>query len=95
MCMQILWLNAGGGVDFSTEAMEVTFPADEGEDGVLVLGLTVTVDTINDDIDEADIEYFILYLSPKEDPLPGLTFSPSLSVGGISDDDCRFYKYAM
>ena len=83
-CLFIL-LSAGG-VDFSTVATQITFSADEGHE--LDQRHLVTVPIVDDNIDEADREYFILYLSPSNNPRPGLVLT-SVSIGGIEDDDGR------
>ena len=73
--------------DFSTMSMTITFEADE-----LALDpteqLTVEIALVDDDIDEADREYFILYLSLTNGASsPGLTLDTTVSVGGIDDND--------
>ena len=88
-CLFIL-LSAGG-VDFSTVATQITFSADEGHE--LDQGHLVTVPIVDDNIDEADREYFILYLSPSNNPRPGLVLT-SVSIGGIEDDDGIGHKHA-
>ena len=75
-------------MDFSTEALDITFPADEGLDG-LQLQFQVVVPIVNDDINEADREFFILYLSLTDAPLSGVLLGTTVSIGGIDDDDGR------
>ena len=79
-------MNAGGD-DFSTEVINITFPADEGSD--LELNYPANIPINDDNIDEADREFFILFLSLVDDPLPGLVLSTTVSVGGIDDNDSK------
>ena len=79
-------MNAGGD-DFSTNVTDITFSADEGMD--LDLNRNVDISIVNDNIDEAEREYFILYLSLVDEPLQGLRLSTTISVGGIDDDDSK------
>ena len=55
----------------------------------MVLQIDAKVPIVDDQVDEADREYFILHLSPIDDPLPGLEFGTSISVGETADDDGR------
>ena len=73
-------------MDFSTDALDITFPADEGVED-FQLQFSVNVNITNDDINEADREFFVLHLSLVHDPLPGLSLTSTVSVGGIDDDD--------
>ena len=72
--------------DFSTTPMTIIFPADE-----LAVNpteqITVNIALVDDMIDEADREYFVLYLSIAGDSSPGLTLDTTVSVGGIDDND--------
>ena len=76
-------------MDFSTDAIDITFPVDEGAS--LVLQFDVDVPIVDDQIDEAEREYFILHLSL----IDGASSSPSIilahftSVGIIADNDGR------
>ena len=72
-------------MDFSTDAIDITFPADEGDS--LTLQFDVDVPIVDDQIDEADREYFILHLSVVDDPLPELVLGTTVSVGEIADND--------
>ena len=83
--MQIL-LNAAG-ADYSPNAVDITFPADELGD--LDLNRVINISITDDDIDEADREYFILYLTLTSNPLPGLELGTVVSVGGIDDNDSK------
>ena len=76
-------------MDFSTDAVNVTFPADEG--GLLSLQFDVDISIVDDQIDEADREYFILHLSliDGDSSLLSITLNP-VSVGTISDNDGGF-----
>ena len=71
--------------------MNITFSADEGMD--LDLRIDVDIPILDDSIDEADREYFILHLSLIDEPLPGLELGVTVSVGGIDDDDSKSYMY--
>ena len=82
----LFWLNAAGD-DYSPNAVDITFPADEVGD--LELNRIVNINITDDDIDEADREYFILYLTLTSTPLPGLELGTTVSVGGISDNDSK------
>ena len=81
-----MWLNTAGS-DFSLNDVHVTFDADEV--GSLDLSKVVNIPITNDDIDEADREYFILYLTLTSAPLPGLEFGTVISAGGIDDNDSK------
>ena len=85
-----MWSYAGGGIDFSTESLYITFPADEG-DSAVQSQFALNISIANDDIDEADREYFILYLqlSNEASTYPGLTLIRTVSVGVIDDDEGR------
>ena len=73
-------------MDFSTDALYITLPADEGiEDFQFQFHANINI--TNDDINEADREFFIVYLSITQDTLPGLLLNSVVSVGGIDDDD--------
>ena len=73
--------------DFSQNVVNITFPADE--EGPLESHITVNIPLIDDVIDEADIEYFILYLTQTGSALPGLRLDTVISVAGINDDECK------
>ena len=67
--------------------LRITFPADELADDVTTK-ITVNIALVDDMIDEADREYFVLYLSlTNEASSLGLTLDPAVSVGGIDDND--------
>ena len=83
----IIFVLIAAGDDFSTKFTDITFPVDEGSS--LELNNFVNINITNDDIDEADREYFILYLSLQSDPLPGLVLGTTVSVGGIDDNDSK------
>ena len=73
--------------DFSPIPMTITFPADELADDVTEQ-ITVNIPLFDDVIDEADREYFVLYLSLMNGASPlGLTLDSTVSVGGIDDND--------
>ena len=76
-------------MDFSTDAIDITFQADERATLDLKNQIDVDIPIFNDQIDEADREYFILHLSLVDDPLPGLHLGTTVSVGGIDDNDSR------
>ena len=73
-------------MDFSTDAIDITLPADEGAS--LVLQIDAKVAIVDDQIDEADREYFILRLSLTSSS-PSVFLDDSVSVGIIADDDGR------
>ena len=73
-------------MDFSTNAIDITFPADEGES--LALQVDVDVPIVDDQIDEADREYFMLHLSLTSSS-PSVFLDDSVSVGIIADNDGR------
>ena len=75
------------GDDYSPDAVDITFPADEFGD--LQLNRMVNINITDDNIDEGDREYFILYLTLTSDALPGLELGTVVSVGGINDDDSK------
>ena len=75
------------GDDFSPNAIDITFPTDELGD--LELNRIVNIPITDDDIDEADREYFILHLTLISTPLPGLELGTTVSVGGIDDNDSK------
>ena len=75
------------GADFSLNDVDITFDADEMSS--LDLSKVVNIPITDDDIDEADREYFILYLTLTSAPLPGLDLSTAVSVGGIDDNDSK------
>ena len=77
-------MNAAGD-DYSPNAVDITFPADEL--GNLELSRIVNIPITDDLIDEADREYFLLYLTLTSSPLPGLELGTTVSVGGIDDSD--------
>ena len=77
-------MNAAG-ADFSPNAVDITFPADEFGD--LELNRMVNIPITDDNIDEAEREYFILYLTLTSTPLPSLELGTVVSVGGIVDND--------
>ena len=77
-------MNAAG-ADYSPNAIDITFAADET--GPLDLNRMVNFPITDDNIDEADREYFILYLTLTSTPLPGLELGATVSVGGIDDND--------
>ena len=79
--------DVGGEVDFSTNAINITFPADEGAS--LVLQIDAKVPIVDDQIDEADREYFILHLSPIDgaSSYPSIILDDPVSVGTIFDSD--------
>ena len=79
-------MNAAGD-DYSPDAIDITFPADELGD--LELNRIVNIPITDDVIDEADREYFILYLKLTSSPLPGLELGTAVSVGGIDDNDSK------
>ena len=81
--VQIL-LNAAGD-DYLPNAVDITFPADELGD--LELNRIVNIPITDDVIDEADREYFLLYLTLTSTPLPGLELGTTVSIGGIDDND--------
>ena len=67
--------------------MTITFPADELAVDV-TKQITVNIALVDDMIDEADREYFVLYLSlTNEASSSGLTLDTTVSVGGIDDND--------
>ena len=74
-------------MDFSTETLNITFPADEQAEN-FKLQISVDIPIVDDEIDEADREFFILYLSLMDNTLPEL-FGTVVSVGGIDDNDSR------
>ena len=73
-------------MDFSTNAIDITFPADEGAS--LALQVDVDVPIVDDQIDEADREYFMLHLSLTSSS-PSVFLDDSVSIGIIADDDGR------
>ena len=75
------------GADYSPNAVDINFPADEFGD--LELNRMVNIPITDDNIDEADREYFILYLTLVSDALPGLELGTVVSAGGINDDDSK------
>ena len=77
---------AGGGEDFSTDALDITFPADESEENIQ-LQLPAVIPIVDDNIDEAEREYFIVHLSQIDHALPGLVLGTTISIGGIEDND--------
>ena len=79
-------MNAAG-ADYSPSAVDITFPADEFGD--LELNRRANIPITDDNIDEADREYFILYLTLTSNPLPGLELGTVVSAGGINDDDSK------
>ena len=74
-------------MDFSTEPIDITFPADEG--APLVLQLDAHVPVVDDQVDEAEREYFILHLSLIDgaSSSSSITLDGSVSVGTIFDSD--------
>ena len=73
--------------DFSTMPIQITFPADELADDV-TKQITVNIALVDDNVDEADREYFVLYLSLTNGASSsGLTLGTTVSVGGIDDND--------
>ena len=74
-------------MDFSTNAVNITFPADEGAS--LVLQIDADVSIVDDQIDEAEREYFILYLSLIDGASSShsITLDDPISVGTIFDSD--------
>ena len=73
--------------DFSTMPMTITFPADELADDPTEQ-IAVNIALVDDMIDEADREYFVLYLSLTNGASSlGLTLGTTVSVGGIDDND--------
>ena len=73
--------------DFSAMPIQITFPADELAVDV-TKRITVNIALVDDMIDEADREYFVLYLSlTNVASSPGLTLDTTVSVGGIDDND--------
>ena len=76
-------------MDFSSNAINITFRADEGATTNLQFQIDAEIPIVDDQIDEADREYFILHLSLIDDPLPGLHLGTSVSVGGIDDNESR------
>ena len=81
-----VWLNAAGS-DFAPNEVEITFNADEV--GSLELNKIINIPITDDDIDEADREYFILYLTLSSSALPGLELGTTVSVGRIDDNDSK------
>ena len=81
-----VWSNAAG-ADFAPNEVDVTFKADEV--GSLELNKIINIPIADDDIDEADREYFILYLTLSNSSLPGLELTTTVSVGGIEDNDSK------
>ena len=79
-------MNAAG-VDFAINDVDITFDADEV--GSLKLNEIIDIPIADDDIDEADREYLILYLTLTSSPLPGLVLGTVVSVGGINDNDSK------
>ena len=65
-------------MDFSTDAIDITFPADEGAS--LVLQLDADIPIVDDQVDEAEREYFILHLSL----IDGASSSSSLTLNSLS-----------
>ena len=73
--------------DFSTMPIQITFPADELADNPTEQ-ITVNIALVDDMIDEADREYFVLYLSLKNGASSlGLILGTTVSLGGIDDND--------
>ena len=81
-------LNAAG-TDFVINDVDITFDADDSEVGSLELNKIVNIPITDDNIDEADREYFILYLTVASTALPGLELGTVVSVGGIDDNDSK------
>ena len=81
-----MWLNAAG-ADFSPNDVDITFDADEV--GSLELSKVVNIPITDDNIDEAESEYFILHLTLTTTPLPGLELGTVISVGKINDNDSK------
>ena len=79
-------MNAAG-TDFALNDVDITFEADEV--GSLELNKIINILITDDDIDEADREYFLLYLSLTSSALPGLELGTVVSVGGIDDNDSK------
>ena len=79
-------MNAAG-ADYSPNAVDITFPVDEFGD--LHLTRNVDIPITDDNINEADREYFILHLSLTSNALPGLELGTVVSAGGINDDDSK------
>ena len=79
-------------MDFSTDAIDITLPADEGAS--LVLQIDAKVPIVDDQIDEADREYFILHLSLTSSS-PSVFLDDFVSVGIIADDDGRSENFYM
>ena len=79
-------------MDFSTDAIDITFPADEG--APLVLQLDADVPIFDDQVDEADREYFILHLSLIDgtSSSSSVTLDDSVSVGIIFDNESESEK---
>ena len=82
-------------MDFSTDAIDITFPADEGAS--LTLQIDAVIPIVDDQIDEADGEYFILHLSLLNGASfsPSATLSDSVSVGTITDNDGKSENSCM
>ena len=80
-------MNAAG-TDFAISDVDITFEADE-EVSSLELNKIINIPITDDDIDEADREYFIIYLSLTSSALPGLVLSTVISVGEIDDNDSK------
>ena len=57
--------------------------------GQLDLNRVINIPITDDVIDEADREYFILYLTLTSNPLPGLELGTTVSVGEIDDNDSK------
>ena len=74
-------------MDFSTNAINITFPADEGAS--LVLQIDAKVPIVDDQIDEADREYFILHLSLIDgaSSSSSIILNDPVSVSTIFDSD--------
>ena len=83
-----VWLNAAG-TDFAPNEVDITFNADDDLVGSLELNKIINIPITDDDIKEADREYFILYLTLFSSALPGLELGTVVSVGGIDDNDSK------
>ena len=81
-------LNAAG-ADFASDEVDITFNTDDELGDRLELNKIINISITDDDIDEADREYFALYLTLTSTPLPGLELGTTVSVGGIDDNDSK------